>query len=182
MAIFQNTSLQSSLSQFQTYFYRFLFWLSGGMTRSIQRSDVTGEMKTTLIKIAEQLKALSIDRQDKRLFWVQVGLQGESAIASCDYNGNALHILDQPVRWACCIPISHPSFYFCYWVFYSPILWSLNSVQTNISVGVKDANIKALWLLLLMFYCFVLFLLGLSHWGYQFFWSTYTTLMLHLGL
>ncbi|XP_071313320.1 pro-epidermal growth factor [Trachinotus anak] len=77
---------------------RFLFWLSGGMTPSIQRSDVTGQMKTTLIKIAEQLKALSIDREDNRLFWVQFGLQGESAIASCDYNGNALHIIDQPLR------------------------------------------------------------------------------------
>uniref|UniRef100_A0A4W6F6W9 Epidermal growth factor n=1 Tax=Lates calcarifer TaxID=8187 RepID=A0A4W6F6W9_LATCA len=74
---------------------RFLFWLSGGMTRSIQRSDATGQMKTTLIKIAEQLKALSIDREAKRLFWVQFGLQGESAIASCDYNGNALHFIDQ---------------------------------------------------------------------------------------
>lgn len=68
------------------------------MTPSIQRSDLTGHMKTTLIKMAEQLKALSIDREDKRLFWVQFGLQGESAIASCDYNGNVLHIIDQPLR------------------------------------------------------------------------------------
>lgn len=78
-------------------FCRFLFWLSGGMTPSIQRSDLTGRMKTTLIKIAEQLEALSIDREDKRLFWVQFGLEGESAIASCDYNGNVLHIMDQPL-------------------------------------------------------------------------------------
>ncbi|XP_040904286.1 pro-epidermal growth factor [Toxotes jaculatrix] len=77
---------------------RFLFWLSGGMTQSIQRSDVTGQMKTMLIKIAGQLKALSIDREDERLFWVQFGLQGESAIASCDYNGNTLHVIDQPLR------------------------------------------------------------------------------------
>ncbi|XP_076595958.1 pro-epidermal growth factor [Chaetodon auriga] len=77
---------------------RFLFWLSGGMTPSIQRSDVTGHTKTTLIKIAEQLTALSIDREEKRLFWVQFGLQGESAIASCDYDGNVLHIIDQPLR------------------------------------------------------------------------------------
>ncbi|KAM9356664.1 pro-epidermal growth factor [Symphorus nematophorus] len=77
---------------------RFLFWLSGGTTPSIQRSDVTGQMKTTLIKIAEQLEALSIDREEKRLFWVQFGLQGESAIASCDYNGNVLHIIDQPLQ------------------------------------------------------------------------------------
>ncbi|KAM7389104.1 hypothetical protein PAMP_023099 [Pampus punctatissimus] len=68
------------------------------MTPSIQRSDVTGQMKTTLIKIGEQLKALSIDREDKRLFWVQFGLQEESAIASCDYNGNIVHIIDHPLR------------------------------------------------------------------------------------
>uniref|UniRef100_A0AAQ6I939 EGF-like domain-containing protein n=1 Tax=Anabas testudineus TaxID=64144 RepID=A0AAQ6I939_ANATE len=74
---------------------RFLFWLSGGMSPSVQRSDMTGQMKTTLIKTAEQLEALSIDHEDKRLFWVQFGLQRESAIASCDYNGNGLHIIDQ---------------------------------------------------------------------------------------
>ncbi|XP_037635248.1 pro-epidermal growth factor [Sebastes umbrosus] len=84
---------------------RFLFWLSGGMTPSIQRSDLTGRMKTTLIKIAEQLEALSIDREDKRLFWVQFGLEGESAIASCDYNGNVLHIMDQPL-WSQSLGIS----------------------------------------------------------------------------
>ncbi|XP_045885734.1 pro-epidermal growth factor isoform X1 [Micropterus dolomieu] len=77
---------------------RFLFWLSGGMTPSIQRSDMTGQEKTTLVKIAEQLNALSIDTEDKTLFWVQFGMQGESTIASCDYNGNALHIIDQPLR------------------------------------------------------------------------------------
>lgn len=56
-------------------------------------------MNTTLIKIAGQLEALSIDREDKRLFWVQFGVQGESAIASSDYSGNLLHILDQPLRY-----------------------------------------------------------------------------------
>ncbi|XP_060935029.1 pro-epidermal growth factor [Limanda limanda] len=84
---------------------RFLFWLSGGMTPSIQRSDLTGLEKTTLIKMSEQLNSLTIDRQDKRLFWVQFGLQGESAIASCDYNGNALHIKDQPL-WSRVLGIS----------------------------------------------------------------------------
>lgn len=68
------------------------------MTPSIQRCDMTGQMKITLIKVTEQLKALSIDREDKRLFWVQFGPQGESAIASCDYYGNVLRIIDQPIR------------------------------------------------------------------------------------
>lgn len=77
---------------------RFLFWLSGETAPSIQRSYVTGQKKTTLIKTSVQLKALTIDRQEKRLFWVQFGLQGESAVASCDYNGNTLHILDVPLE------------------------------------------------------------------------------------
>ncbi|XP_068596758.1 pro-epidermal growth factor [Brachionichthys hirsutus] len=77
---------------------RFLFWLSGGTTPSVQRSDLTGQMKTTLVKTTERLQALSIDRGEKRLFWAQFGLQGESAIASCDYNGNAVHIADRPLR------------------------------------------------------------------------------------
>ncbi|XP_040031124.2 pro-epidermal growth factor isoform X1 [Gasterosteus aculeatus] len=84
---------------------RFLFWLSGGMSPCIQRSDVTGQMKTTLIKIAEHLGALSIDREDKRLFWVQFGPQGESAIASCDYDGNGLHIIDHPL-WSQSLAVS----------------------------------------------------------------------------
>lgn len=81
----------------KSMFCRFLFWLSNEMTPSIQRSDVTGQNKTTLIKIGKHLKALSIDRGEERLFWVQFGLklQGESAIASCDYNGDHLLIIDQ---------------------------------------------------------------------------------------
>ncbi|XP_034036848.1 pro-epidermal growth factor [Thalassophryne amazonica] len=77
---------------------RFLFWLSGGTRPSIQRSDLNGHRRITLIKVAEELKALTVDRKDKRLFWIQFGLQGESAIVSCDYNGNILHIIDQQLR------------------------------------------------------------------------------------
>ncbi|KAM9740510.1 pro-epidermal growth factor isoform 2-T2 [Menidia menidia] len=77
---------------------RLLFWLSGGMISSIQRSNVAGGKKITIIKIDEQLQALSIDREEKRLFWAQFGLQGESSISSCDYNGNVLHIMGQPLR------------------------------------------------------------------------------------
>ncbi|CAN9514614.1 unnamed protein product [Ophioblennius macclurei] len=77
---------------------RFLFWLSGSATHSVQRSDLTGQMKTTLVKTSEEVRALSVDRQDKRLFWAQFGPQGESTIASCDYHGNGLHIMDQPLR------------------------------------------------------------------------------------
>ncbi|XP_043983171.1 pro-epidermal growth factor isoform X3 [Gambusia affinis] len=76
--------------------HRFLFWLSGGS--EIQRSDLSGQMKMTVLKLEEQLEALSVDREDKRLFWVQLGLQGERAVASCDYSGNSLHIMDLPLQ------------------------------------------------------------------------------------
>ncbi|XP_058506572.1 pro-epidermal growth factor [Solea solea] len=84
---------------------RFIFWLSGGTSPSIRRSDATGQVKVTLVKIQEQLKTLTIDRQDGRLFWIQFGLQGESAIASCDYNGNGLQVIDQPL-WSPTLEIS----------------------------------------------------------------------------
>lgn len=78
-------------------FLRFIFWLSDGITPSIQRSDVAGEMITTVLKIPERLGGLSVDRTDKRLFWVQFSLEGESAIGSCDYNGNVVNVIDQPL-------------------------------------------------------------------------------------
>ncbi|XP_077434714.1 pro-epidermal growth factor [Vanacampus margaritifer] len=77
---------------------RFLFWLSGGMSPTVQRCDMTGQAKMMLVKTSQQLKALSIDYKDRRLFWVQFGLQGESTIVSSDYNGKALHIIDQPLQ------------------------------------------------------------------------------------
>ncbi|XP_062332968.1 pro-epidermal growth factor isoform X1 [Osmerus eperlanus] len=77
---------------------RFLFWLSDGITPSIQRSNMAGEMTTTVLKMAEKLRALSIDRTDKRLFWVQFGSEGGSAIGSCDYNGNVINTISQPLR------------------------------------------------------------------------------------
>ncbi|MEQ2209181.1 hypothetical protein XENOCAPTIV_026181 [Xenoophorus captivus] len=78
--------------------HRFLFWVSGGTVSEIHRSDLAGQRKMTVVKIAEPPKALSIDREDRRLFWVQFGLQGESSIASCDYSGNSLHIMDLPLQ------------------------------------------------------------------------------------
>uniref|UniRef100_A0A3P9P011 Epidermal growth factor n=1 Tax=Poecilia reticulata TaxID=8081 RepID=A0A3P9P011_POERE len=76
--------------------HRLLFWLSGGS--EIQRSDLSGQMKMTVLKLEEQLEVLSVDREDKRLFWVQLSLQGERAVASCDYSGNSLHIIDLPLQ------------------------------------------------------------------------------------
>lgn len=78
-------------------FHRFLFWLSAGASSSIQRSDITGRIKTTLIKTDKDLKALTIDREGRRLFWLQFGLLGESTIASSDYRGHGLRVKEQPL-------------------------------------------------------------------------------------
>lgn len=122
-------------------------------------------MKITLIKITEQLRALSIDRVDKRLFWVQFGPQGESAIASCDYNGNALHTMNLPLQWVFSKnTICYSSFNF------------VNKENVDQSVDVNDqiSQSKATH--------YVFFLSGLIQLEYLFFWSTYTTPILSLGL
>ncbi|KAM8848876.1 pro-epidermal growth factor isoform 1-T1 [Synchiropus picturatus] len=76
----------------------FLFWLSGGLSASIQRSDLKGQKRIILKKMAAELKTLCIDREDQRLFWVQVDLQGQGSIVSSDYSGRALHITDHLPR------------------------------------------------------------------------------------
>uniref|UniRef100_A0AAY4CHC3 EGF-like domain-containing protein n=1 Tax=Denticeps clupeoides TaxID=299321 RepID=A0AAY4CHC3_9TELE len=78
--------------------HRFLFWLSDGITPSIQRSDENGEMTTTLLKVPDRLETLSIDFSDKRLFWIQRAADQHTAVGSCDYNGNVINVFSQPLR------------------------------------------------------------------------------------
>ncbi|KAJ8367595.1 hypothetical protein AAFF_G00314450 [Aldrovandia affinis] len=75
---------------------RFIFWVSHGISPSIQRSNLDGEMTSTVLKTSDRLTTLSLDFSDKRLFWVQFGLEHRGAIGSCDYNGNIINIIKQP--------------------------------------------------------------------------------------
>ncbi|KAI4872410.1 hypothetical protein NFI96_033211 [Prochilodus magdalenae] len=77
---------------------RFLFWLSAGVTPSIQRSDTVGGVRTTVLKVPDRLLALALDPVDRRLFWVQQGPGKPSALGSCDYNGNLINVVNQPLR------------------------------------------------------------------------------------
>ncbi|XP_030650137.1 pro-epidermal growth factor [Chanos chanos] len=77
---------------------RFLFWLSGGVTQSIQRFDVGSEKGAAVLKVPDRLKALSIDHRDKRLFWLQRSRGKLPALGSCDYNGNVINIISQSLR------------------------------------------------------------------------------------
>ncbi|KAG5270516.1 hypothetical protein AALO_G00193540 [Alosa alosa] len=77
---------------------RFIFWLSDGVTPSIQRTDANGETGTTVLKIPDRLETLSIDYSDRRLFWIQQGLENHRAIGSCDYNGNVINVFNQALQ------------------------------------------------------------------------------------
>lgn len=79
---------------------RYIFWLSDGVTPSIQRSDMTGGKKATVLKVADRLslKVLAIDHHDRRLFWVQQGQEGHTAMGSCNYDGNIINVFNQPFR------------------------------------------------------------------------------------
>ncbi|XP_036423801.1 pro-epidermal growth factor [Colossoma macropomum] len=77
---------------------RFLFWLSAGVTPSIQRSDTAGGVRTTVLKVPDRLLALAVDAVDRRLFWFQQGSGKPSALGSCDYNGNLINVVSQPIR------------------------------------------------------------------------------------
>lgn len=76
-----------------------MFWLSDGVTPSIQRANMNGEMGTTVLKIADRLETLSINILEQRLFWIQKGLDNHSAIGSCDYNGNAINVFNQALQY-----------------------------------------------------------------------------------
>uniref|UniRef100_A0A671PV14 Pro-epidermal growth factor-like n=1 Tax=Sinocyclocheilus anshuiensis TaxID=1608454 RepID=A0A671PV14_9TELE len=77
---------------------RYIFWLSDGLTPSLQRSDMTGGKRTTVLKAADRLKVLAIDHRDRRLFWVQQGQGVNTAMGSCNYDGNIINVFNQRLR------------------------------------------------------------------------------------
>ncbi len=80
------------------HFSRYIFWLSDGLTPSLQRSDMTGGKRATVLKAADRLKVLDIDHRDRRLFWVQQGQSGHTAMGSCNYDGSIINVFNQPLR------------------------------------------------------------------------------------
>ncbi|XP_036406633.1 pro-epidermal growth factor [Megalops cyprinoides] len=76
--------------------HRFIFWVSDGTMPSIQQSTLEGEMTSTILRTSLRLGTLSLDISDRRLFWIQFGLEHSGTIGSCDYNGNVINIINQP--------------------------------------------------------------------------------------
>ncbi|XP_048858614.1 pro-epidermal growth factor isoform X2 [Brienomyrus brachyistius] len=77
---------------------RFIFWVSDTITSSIQKSGLDGESTISILKTSSRLGTLSLDVADRRLFWVQSSLGGRATIGSCDYDGNAIHLMKQPAN------------------------------------------------------------------------------------
>ncbi|KAK3564778.1 hypothetical protein QTP86_026407 [Hemibagrus guttatus] len=74
----------------------YVFWLSAGMMSSIQRSDLTGGLITTVLKTSDRLLCLVSDAVERKLFWIlQHGANELSSLGSCDYNGNSVNIINQ---------------------------------------------------------------------------------------
>ncbi|KAF4094118.1 hypothetical protein AMELA_G00009360 [Ameiurus melas] len=73
----------------------FVFWLSAGVMSSIQRSDLTGALITTVMKTPDRMLCLAADAVDRKLFWIRHGVNGLSTLGSCDYNGNGVNIINE---------------------------------------------------------------------------------------
>jgi hypothetical protein len=66
--------------------FRFLFWSDTGKTPKIERSSLSGEQRTRIVKTG-LLRPISmtVDYQDQRIFWVDAS---RDSVESSDYNGN----------------------------------------------------------------------------------------------
>ncbi|MCJ8733713.1 hypothetical protein PDJAM_G00226690 [Pangasius djambal] len=76
----------------------YVFWLSAAVMSSIQRSDLTGALTTTVLKVPDRLLCLAGDAVERKLFWIQLGVNGLSTLGSCDYNGNVVSVINQRLR------------------------------------------------------------------------------------
>ncbi|KAG2466603.1 EGF factor, partial [Polypterus senegalus] len=73
---------------------RLLFWLSDGLLATVDCAPSTGGKVKSIFSSHEKLETISLDFNDKRVFWVQYGQEEEEAtVGSCDYSGAAVHMM-----------------------------------------------------------------------------------------
>lgn len=72
----------------------FLFWKSGSSVSVIERSRLNGTNVTSVIEMKGELKALTLDTHDKRIYWVRSELDAaESSLGTCTYNGESVTVI-----------------------------------------------------------------------------------------
>lgn len=74
--------------------FSFLFWKSGSSVSVIERSRLNGTNVTSVIEMKGELKALTLDTHDKRIYWVRSELDAaESSLGTCTYNGESVTVI-----------------------------------------------------------------------------------------
>eukprot|EP00062_Callorhinchus_milii_P012065 gi/632958694/ref/XP_007895185.1/ PREDICTED: pro-epidermal growth factor [Callorhinchus milii] len=77
----------------------YIFCASEGSAPSIDRATLDGTEIITILKTTENVKALTLDFIDRRLFWVQNSPEtASSSIGSCDYNGDSVQVMKQSMH------------------------------------------------------------------------------------
>uniref|UniRef100_A0A8C3SPG9 Pro-epidermal growth factor n=1 Tax=Chelydra serpentina TaxID=8475 RepID=A0A8C3SPG9_CHESE len=78
---------------------RFIFWSSDGALSSVHRAILDGTDVRSVLRTTEQIKTISLDFIDMRLFWIQYNSEEDvSRIGSCDYNGGSIHLPKHSAR------------------------------------------------------------------------------------
>ncbi|XP_051785718.1 pro-epidermal growth factor isoform X2 [Erpetoichthys calabaricus] len=73
---------------------RLLFWLSDGLLATVDCAPSTGGKVKSIFGSHEKLETISLDFNDKRVFWVQYGQEEDEAmVGSCDYSGATVHMM-----------------------------------------------------------------------------------------
>uniref|UniRef100_A0A8C4SF95 Epidermal growth factor n=1 Tax=Erpetoichthys calabaricus TaxID=27687 RepID=A0A8C4SF95_ERPCA len=73
---------------------RLLFWLSDGLLATVDCAPSTGGKVKSIFGSHEKLETISLDFNDKRVFWVQYGQEEDEAmVGSCDYSGATVTVI-----------------------------------------------------------------------------------------
>ncbi|MEE6461806.1 hypothetical protein FKM82_001410 [Ascaphus truei] len=73
---------------------RFLFWSSESAFSVIQKANLDGNNVTTVIETRGEIKSLTLDVTDKRVYWILYKSEnGDASVGSCTYNGESATVV-----------------------------------------------------------------------------------------